>query len=360
MAKVRLRYRPAMANAACWGTVVRRWGMVFGAVGCAVMSIGFGWLGHGSSMSDDRPLMVSVDWGQMTQTEMVLSSEGLEEQAAQASDDIVYGEPVLETHDYGEAWVYRPVSTRDGRADGVLVIVHGTPGDNEAAIDSARVFLDRWVAFADEHDLVVIAPGFDADRYQRAYGGYRGLFGRDIGADAFVQRLVQLEQERVGRVGEPFLLYGHSAGAQFVCRFVIRHPDRVRAAVMSAPGRYAYPDESAPWPYGMGRFERVLDWGDGHRNREVVEPERSWFVRAATRPVGVVVGARDIEEQPERPGHAATTRVGSAKFWVRDMRAIAREDGEQSRVRLRVVPRVGHNSRELTPACQKMLLALSS
>ena len=36
-----------------------------------------------------------------------------------------------------------------------------------------------------------------------------------------------------------FMLYGHSAGGQFVSRYVVKHPDRIIAAVISAAGSFA-------------------------------------------------------------------------------------------------------------------------
>ena len=269
----------------------------------------------------------------------------------------VHGRAVLEKHEFGDAWVYRPDAVQDNAANTALIIAHGMPGEDETAVEASEVFIKRWTAFADEHKLVLIAPAFDEARYRKAYGGYRGLFGRDIGADAFVERLVEFERTKTEINEQSLLLYGHSAGGQFVCRFVLQHPDRVRAAVLSAPGRYAFPDPNAPWPYGMGRFERTLHWGGSGpnaRKREIVKPDPRSFLRAATKPIAVVVGGRDLEPQPRRPAHHGANRIELARQWVREMNALAKSHDEKSRLRGMIVPKIGHNSRQLTPHCQKM------
>jgi pimeloyl-ACP methyl ester carboxylesterase len=80
-------------------------------------------------------------------------------------------------------------------------------------------------------------------------GGYRALAGKEIGADELVDGIVGQYRAQLGGE-ERFYLYGHSAGGQFAGRYAVRHPDHLKALVLSAPGRYAFPDPQAPWPYG--------------------------------------------------------------------------------------------------------------
>lgn len=236
----------------------------------------------------------------------------------------------------------------------LLIVAHGSLGDGETAMEVAERYAARWADWADEHGVLVLVPAFDRDRYQRAYGGYRGLFGRDVGADAFVLGLVDAHADRIEDFDGRIMLYGHSAGGQFVCRFLMRHPDRIRAAVLSAPGRYTYPDPTVPWPYGTGKLERTLDWGT-KRTRIVVQPDQAACLRAAGVPVRVIVGAEDTELQPWRPGHGLRTRVGLARHWVDSMQRLAAEADAECGAMLEIVEGIGHSSRRLTQPSQAAL-----
>jgi pimeloyl-ACP methyl ester carboxylesterase len=240
---------------------------------------------------------------------------------------------------------------------GILVIAHGStePGENVGKL--AETFLRRWTRFADEHRLIAVAPVFDSNfgSWDRepgiALGGYRGLAGKQIGADEFVHGI--LEQYRSGIAGDGrFYLYGHSAGGQFVGRYAVRHPERVNAAVLSAAGRYAFPDPAAPWPYGQK--EVVLPASSDEAPR-TIRPDPEGWRKAAVLPITVVVGTFDTEPRAARPGHVGTTRVELAEQWVQAMTKLAPPGG--GRLKLVTVPGVGHNSARLTPACQDALAA---
>ncbi len=242
---------------------------------------------------------------------------------------------------------YLPANPRN-----ILVIAHGSIGANDTAIKLANKFLRRWTRFADETDMLLIAPAFDRANYQVGHGGYRGLFGRNIGADEFVLDAVRVEALNAGVDSGRFYLYGHSAGGQFAVRFLVRHSNLLNGVVLSAPGRYAFPNPQAPWPYGMGRLQREISWpGRSQPQRvDIRSDTNAW--RLATRiPTTVVVGAQDLEPQPERPGHRGSTRVDLAIAWVYDMKQLNRA----APYRTMLVDGIGHSSKRLTPHAQQAL-----
>lgn len=240
---------------------------------------------------------------------------------------------------------------------GILVIAHGSTEAGDDVGKLAEAFLRRWTRFADEHRLIAVAPVFDSNfgSWEKEpaipLGGYRGLAGKQIGADEFVHGILGRYRSPIDGDGR-FYLYGHSAGAQFVGRYTVRHPDRVKAAVLSAPGRYAFPDPEAPWPYGQ---QEVMLRGSAHETPRTIRPDPDGWRKAAALPITVVVGTADTEPRPARPGHTGTTRVELAKQWVQAMTRLAPPEG--SRLKLVTVPGVGHNSSRLTPACQDALAA---
>lgn len=255
----------------------------------------------------------------------------------------------------GDHFVYRPVGSKE--LTGILVIAHGTRNSDETAKETSKRFLLRWADFADENNLLLIAPVFDDERFGNTgggYGGYRGLFGREVGADQFVIDIVTQQQTVHGLTTRQFLLYGHSAGAQFAGRFSVKHPELILFTVLSAPDRYSYPTLDAKWPYGAGVLERVVKWPDGTTEEVEVSGDLRRFAEAAGR-IFVLVGAKDTGTQPKRPGHKGTNRVEFMISWLGEMNDNVARQGLQGLARGYIVPGVGHNSKALTPYAQRVL-----
>ena len=254
----------------------------------------------------------------------------------------------------GDFYVYIPKQTPAS----ILVIAHGMLGEKEAASDVAQKFLSRWIPYADEHGLLVIAPVFDSPRFGNrgeGYGGYRNLIGKHVGADRFVNDIVDRYSSRTSFRSNRFYLYGHSAGGQFVNRYVVTHPDRVIRAVVSAAGRYSYPTKSASWPYGAGDLVKTVQWKDGTTTKESISKSLASYAQAASK-VEIVVGGNDVNPQPARPAHQGTTRIELAQSWAREMNRNAKRYGVSGRIRVHIVPGIGHSSAGLTPYCAEILL----
>ena len=254
----------------------------------------------------------------------------------------------------GDHFVYLPPRP----AQRILLVAHGTPRKDEPAKINARRYLKRWLKLADRHSLIVISPVFDEARFgsrSQGYGGYRGLFGKHIGADEFVNQLIGKYARQIKDGDGKFLLYGHSAGGQFAVRYTVRHPERVKKTVASASGRYSYPTTQVAWPYGAGSFRRTVSWDKGTvKNSETVEPRLENYAKAVSK-IAIVIGAKDTKPQPERPGHIGGTRVEFARSWASQMNRLAASRGQPGRIKVTVVPGIGHDSRKLTPHAAKML-----
>jgi poly(3-hydroxybutyrate) depolymerase len=255
----------------------------------------------------------------------------------------------------GDHYVYVPAS----QPVSILVIAHGSRAKGETAQDTALKYLKRWTNYANTQNLLVIAPVFDDARFGNlsgGYGGYRGLFGKIIAADQFVLNLVEQNKRIISNPSKPFLLYGHSAGAQFAIRFAVTHPNTVSRVVASAPGRFSYPRGDIAWPYGAGLFERKIKWDDGTKTKVSVVGSLQNFLDA-TGKVVVVIGSKDTKAQPQRPGHSGKNRIDYGKSWVNEMNALAKEHGLRSRASIKIIPGVGHDSKKLTSHSARMLFA---
>ena len=236
-------------------------------------------------------------------------------------------------------------------AKNILVVAHGMLGKNQQAAQQARTYAERWIPYAEQHGLIIIAPVFDDERFgnlSQGYGGYRNLFGKYIGADDFVNRLVAQYSRQTSSGSNQFYLYGHSAGGQFVARYSVTHPERIIQAVISAAGRYSYPDTSAAWPYGAGRLNKTINWDNGAVVRqERVSPQLINYAKAADK-VQIVIGALDTKAQDKRPAHIGKNRIELANSWAASMNNLAHSYNMAGNIRVHQVAGVGHDSARLT------------
>jgi poly(3-hydroxybutyrate) depolymerase len=268
------------------------------------------------------------------------------------------GRVVLLQDRFGPFYVYVPAGS--SREPEILVLVHGTPAADETAEASAQRAIESWVDFADSQDAILIAPAFSQEDFSsrygdRAQGGYRGLFGREIAADAWVLRLATAYQQAYGAAYQPFLLYGHSAGGQFVARFLVTHPDRVKRAVIASAATYPQPTVDVSWPFGMGELHTGIVWDDGSISRADILPDKKTWVAATQVPLTVIVGLNDTSELPPYPGQTGKNRFAIGRNWVRDMATFARANGRESRYQVEIVPGKGHSMAGLLPYAKQAL-----
>lgn len=261
---------------------------------------------------------------------------------------------------FGTFYAYVPV-TLPAEPE-ILVVVHGTPPRDMTAEEDAELYASNWIDFAEEQGHILIAPAFNQEdfssrRGDHAMSGYRGLFGREIGADEWVLRLVSAHQAAFGSAGGPFYLYGHSAGGQFTARFLVSHPESLKKAVITSAATYPQPDPEVAWPFGMGELHTQIEWDADTVNQvNIVLEEEKWL--AATQvPLTVIVGLEDTAELPADliPGQKGVNRCTIARNWVQDMAVFAEANGLESNFQLGIVPGQGHTMSGLLPYSQEAL-----
>jgi poly(3-hydroxybutyrate) depolymerase len=135
----------------------------------------------------------------------------------------------------------------------VVLVFHGNARN-------AADYRDDWVGLAQTHGLVVLAPEFSSADFPGSLGYMQGGM---VDADGDELPVMEWTFSLVDPIIEEFQalfdsadpvvdLWGHSAGAQFVHRFMMflgsNHVDR---AVAANAGWYTTLDPTIPFPYGM-------------------------------------------------------------------------------------------------------------
>jgi pimeloyl-ACP methyl ester carboxylesterase len=262
---------------------------------------------------------------------------------------------------YGIFYYYVPTKLTDQTE--VLILVHGTPKDLMPE-ENAEFYVVSWADFAEEHNYILIAPAFNQENFSSRYGdqamgGYRGLFGREIGADEWVLRLVNTFQHSTKILSDQFSLYGHSAGGQFVGRFLVTHPEVVKRAVITSAATYPQPDFDVQWPHGMGELHADIVWDEDRINHVDIVPEKEKWLDATKVPLTVIVGMNDTEELPQEliPGQKGKNRYVIARNWIQDMETFAESNGVESHFEIELIPGIGHSMSGLIPYSQNAILS---
>jgi pimeloyl-ACP methyl ester carboxylesterase len=245
----------------------------------------------------------------------------------------------------------------------ILVLAHGYPWPDETASDEtlggyARADVERWAAFAETRNVILLAPAFGG----RNFPHYWRMLGRLIRPDQFIDELVDGPAARLlPNFSGRFNLHGHSAGAQFAARYLVVHPDLLDQVILSAPSTYPMPDLEIPWPYGMGRatVKALLALVGG---KEAAKEEGARFVPipdgwigAATRTsVTVLVGSRDTERRPPTDGQQGSTRIQHADSWVKAMQQFARSHNKVSNIHSALIPGLDRDEAAMAMPAQKI------
>jgi len=149
----------------------------------------------------------------------------------------------------------------------ILFVLHG---------DTRTAFAHRleWKASAEKYEFMLLVPCFSEEDFP---GSNSFQFGNVV-ADkpdsagfytpvperlrtfSILERLFAdfRTRERTNRT--KYLIYGHSAGAQFVHRMLLFAPDaNIEYAVSANAGWYILPDYDLAWPFGLKGIETVVD-----------------------------------------------------------------------------------------------------
>lgn len=245
-------------------------------------------------------------------------------------------------------YYYRPGSWQGD--DPVLIVMHGMKRN-------AADYLRHWRQHAEDHRLLLLCPEMDERKYPGSrYYNLGNVMDREDAAGILqpeqervfpvMDRIFEEAKRRFGVRREGFSLYGHSAGAQFVHRYLLFSPQSRAESIISAnAGWYTMPDEAVRFPYGLGGTE--------------ISTEQ--LTKAFARPVTILLGEEDTD--PRHPAlrrnpeadRQGTYRLERGKNFFEAARQKAETMGVPFRWQLRTVPGAAHSDSKMAQAAIRVV-----
>ncbi|MCZ8136707.1 MAG: hypothetical protein O9266_10405 [Porphyrobacter sp.] len=243
--------------------------------------------------------------------------------------------------------VYYQLPDRVAPDTPVVFVMHGVNRD-------ADRYRDEWAALARQHGFIAVVPQFSREDFPGSRGYNTGYFSEEDGTPrprnlwsfAVIEPLFDDVRQRFGTRAPRYAIYGHSAGAQFVHRFVLFMPGaRIDQAISANAGWYTMPDMQTGFPYGLA-------------NAPV---EEGALAAALGKRLTVLLGTADTDRSdPDLRKTPEADAQGPHRF-ARGQRffAIAKQTAATLETpfgwSIRTVPGVGHSNGKMAKAAAPLL-----
>jgi len=276
-------------------------------------------------------------------------------------------EIVLVKNENGQFYQYAPKKVK--KPYRFLVIIHGMVGEKSTAKDAARndIRSTRNISnpgkilksYAKENGVILIVPIFDKynyGSYEGPIGGYRGLAGRKIDADVFLNQIIDSYKKTLKGYKGKFSIIGHSAGGQFVGRYIAKYPERIIAASIIAPGTYLSFDEKVDYPYGLKKCCWLLDWkGMAKEDQKIMQytPDKEKLKEMFKLRIRVIVGSKDTYKYSPYVGQVGLTRIDRGRGWVISAKEYAKSIGVNDNIKFIFLKGEGHRTPKLFASATK-------
>lgn len=229
----------------------------------------------------------------------------------------------------------------------IMILMHGT-------LRNAETYRKNMAAYADKHQFLLITPEFSKEKFPASRDYHQGgVFEKDKTMKdksdwtfSMIEPLFDAVKEKSGKKNAGYILYGFSAGSQFIHRFTWFVPEnRAIKTVSSSAGSYTLPDFKINYPYGLKRTKI---------------PKEN-LVKAFAKDFTVLVGAADtvLSDKYLPKGDAATRqgrdRVERAKNFYEMSKAKAAEMGVPFNWKLMIVPDIAHENGKMAASVTEML-----
>lgn len=229
----------------------------------------------------------------------------------------------------------------------VVFVLHGVRRD-------ADRYRDEWADLARQHGFIVVVPEFSARDFPGSRGYNTGHIAnadgtprpREQWAFAAIEPLFDHIRQRFGTHAARYTIYGHSAGAQFVHRYVMFMPDaRIDQAIVANAGWYTMPDAAVNYPYGVA--------GTLVNSRQLIA--------ALGQPLIVLLGTTDtsttdpnLRQTPQAKAQGPHRYARGVAFFAQGASMAARL-GTPFGWRLEFVPDIDHRNGEMAKVAARLI-----
>ena len=242
-------------------------------------------------------------------------------------------------------WMFVPTGA-DAQTP-VVFVMHGVARDGER-------YLTDWIPLAQEKNFLLVVPEFSKEQFVGVegyiYGNTVDKAGHALPPDQWsfsvIEPVFDAVKARTGNKSDRYRLYGHSAGAQFVQRFVYFVPAaRVERIVSANAGWYMLPDLGVEFPYGL-------------KNTPVTEAD---LRHALALPMTVLLGTADTDPVLHALRHTPESdaqgphRLARGKFFYARAVETATSNKSVFGWRLAFAPDVDHDDARMAPFAAREL-----
>lgn len=242
-------------------------------------------------------------------------------------------------------WTYRPKEMTANAP--VLFVMHGVQRDGER-------YRDEWRPHAEREKALLLVPEFSAASFPGSAGYSAAKPGARSADDdptpaaySAIEKIFDRAVKLAGVNAPDYRLYGHSAGAQFVHRFIMFNPTaRVKIAVAANAGWYLMPEPETNFPYGLRGSGLTAESLKGALAKKLI----------------ILLGEKDTDpNHPQLSRNAQAKQQGANRFERGQAfsRAAERQAEKLNVVfnwELRTVPNVAHSNAGMAGAAAPLLL----
>ena len=163
------------------------------------------------------------------------------------------------TEDYKfEKWsgpslpIYVAKPNKINKSTRLVVVMHGRKRN-------AEEYRDQWLQASQELNLFVIVPEFSEEKFPEVWGFNYGniktknldLIRKDLHSFSAIEPLAVDALKRFKLKSDHWGIYGHGAGAHFVHRYVLHHPQATHTLAIAANLGWYLSMTDQEWPFGL-------------------------------------------------------------------------------------------------------------
>lgn len=219
---------------------------------------------------------------------------------------------------------------------------------------NADEYLESWIDWGKKNDYLVLAPLFDDKNWVEPLGYNFGNIasGKEANntpnpkskwAFTLIEQMFDFAKKEFKLNAQKYDLFGHSAGGQFVHRFMLFMPSaRVRTAIAANPGFYTLPDLNEKFPYGLKNSPHAIT------KKDLI----GWAMRKLIlmRGTADVLRTENLRQSPEADAQGQN-RFERALFMFNKIK----DFDAKTHWQLIDVPNIGHDQKGMALAAQKVL-----